>query len=97
MVKTAEEIKEYQRLYYQKNKQKIDERRKEYLPRWRHNNEDYKSYHREYYQKNKNVQTIMLEINRALYLNEPTNEKSERFQKIKKVVGEYLGVIKNGI
>jgi len=29
----------------------------------------------EHYNKNKNVQTIMLEINRALYLNEPTNEK----------------------
>ena len=26
MVKTAEELKEYQRLYYQQNKQKIDER-----------------------------------------------------------------------
>ena len=53
MVKTAEELKEYQRLYYQQNKQKIDERRKIYLPKWRHNNEDYKSYHREYYKKNK--------------------------------------------
>jgi N-formylglutamate amidohydrolase len=48
----------------------------------------------EYYQKNKNVQTIMLEINRALYLNEPTNEKSERYQEIKKVVGEYVNVLK---
>ena len=48
MVKTAEELKEYQRLYYQKNKQKINQRQKEYLPRWRHNNEDYKSYQREY-------------------------------------------------
>ena len=31
MVKTAEELKEYQRLYYQKNKQKINQRQKEYL------------------------------------------------------------------
>ena len=53
MVKTAEEIKEYQRLYYQKNKQKINQRQKEYLPQWRHNNEDYKSYQREYYKKHK--------------------------------------------
>jgi hypothetical protein len=53
MVKTAEELKEYQRLYYQKNKQKINQRQKEYLPRWRHNNEDYKSYQREYYKKHK--------------------------------------------
>jgi N-formylglutamate deformylase len=51
----------------------------------------------EYYQKNKNVQTIMLEINRALYLKEPTNEKSGRYAEIKKVVGEYLGSIKNSI
>ncbi|MFZ4797747.1 MAG: N-formylglutamate amidohydrolase [Bacteroidia bacterium] len=51
----------------------------------------------EYYQKNKNVQSIMLEINRGLYLNEPTNEKSERYLEIKKLVGEYLGVIKNCI
>ena len=48
----------------------------------------------EYYQKNKNVQTIMLEINRALYLNEPTNEKSARYLEIKKVVGEYVKVLK---
>ncbi len=48
----------------------------------------------EYYQKNKNVQSIMLEINRALYLNEPTNEKSERYPEIKKVVGEYVNVLK---
>ena len=47
----------------------------------------------EYFQKNKNVQTIMLEINRALYLNEPTNEKSERYGEIKKVVGEYFKII----
>lgn len=47
-----------------------------------------------YYQKNKNVQSIMLEINRALYLNEPTNEKSERYQEIKKVVGEYVNFLK---
>ena len=48
----------------------------------------------EYYQRNKNVQTIMLEINRALYLNEPTNEKSEHYVKIKKLVGEFLRHIK---
>jgi N-formylglutamate amidohydrolase len=49
----------------------------------------------EYYKKNKNVQTIMLEINRALYLNEPTNEKSGNYLKIKKVVGEYVNVLKD--
>lgn len=48
-----------------------------------------------HYQKNKNVQTIMLEINRALYLNEPTNEKSENYSVIKKVTGEFIQAIKN--
>jgi N-formylglutamate deformylase len=48
----------------------------------------------EHYQKNKNVQTLMLEINRALYLREPTNEKSERYSETKKVVLEFLNVIK---
>ena len=51
----------------------------------------------EHYQKNKNVSTIMLEINRALYLNEPTNQQSEQYAHIKQVVGEYLKVIKNGL
>jgi N-formylglutamate deformylase len=49
----------------------------------------------EHYQKNKNVQTIMLEINRALYLKEPTNEKSEGYSEIKRVVGEFIETIKN--
>lgn len=51
----------------------------------------------EHYQKNKNVQSIMLEINRALYLNEPTNEKSENYLKIKKIVGEYIDLIRNSL
>lgn len=49
----------------------------------------------EHYHKNKNVQTIMLEINRALYLNEPTNEKSERYSEIKKITGEFIKTIKS--
>jgi N-formylglutamate deformylase len=48
----------------------------------------------EYYNKNKNVQTIMLEINRALYLNEPSNEKSIRYQEIKEVVQGFLEIIR---
>lgn len=47
----------------------------------------------EHYQKNKNVETIMLEINRALYLKEPTNEKSERYLEIKKVVNGFMKII----
>jgi N-formylglutamate amidohydrolase len=33
----------------------------------------------EYHQQNNKVQTIMLEINRKLYLNEPSNDKSENY------------------
>lgn len=51
----------------------------------------------EHYSKNKNVMTIMLEINRALYLNEPTNEKSERYLEIKEITGEYIKLIKDSL
>jgi N-formylglutamate amidohydrolase len=44
----------------------------------------------EYYHNNKNVQTIMLEINRSLYLEEPGNEKSEGYTEVKRVVGEFV-------
>lgn len=49
----------------------------------------------EYYKKNKNVQSIMLEINRALYLKEPGNEKSENYLEIKKVTKEFIKLIKS--
>ena len=51
----------------------------------------------EHYEKNKNVSTIMLEINRALYLNEPTNQKSENFGQTKQIVNEYIRTIKNSL
>lgn len=51
----------------------------------------------EHYHKNKNVSTIMLEINRALYLNEPTNQKSESYNQIKKTVSEYIQTIKSSL
>jgi N-formylglutamate deformylase len=49
----------------------------------------------QYYNKNKKVQSIMLEINRRLYLNEPSNEKSIRYPEIKQIVQEYLDTIRN--
>ena len=49
----------------------------------------------DYYQKDKNVQSIMLEINRRLYLQEPSNEKSNQYQKTKQVVQEFLNIIRN--
>ncbi|MEI6697365.1 MAG: N-formylglutamate amidohydrolase [Bacteroidota bacterium] len=51
----------------------------------------------EHYNKNKSVQTIMLEINRALYLKEQTNEKSERYLEIKKVTADFIKTIKNSL
>jgi N-formylglutamate amidohydrolase len=35
----------------------------------------------------------MLEVNRALYLNEPTNEKSENYEKTKQTVNDYIRTI----
>ena len=49
----------------------------------------------EYYRKNNNVQSIMLEVNRKFYLKENSNQKSENYQEIKKVVGEFIAEIKN--
>jgi len=46
-----------------------------------------------HYQKSKNVQSIMLEVNRALYLNEPGNQKSENYIKVKQIVTEYLNML----
>jgi N-formylglutamate amidohydrolase len=51
----------------------------------------------EHYHKNKNVQSIMLEINRALYLNEPGNEKSSNYAKIKMVTQEFMRVMKGSL
>ena len=44
----------------------------------------------EYYQKEQRVESIMLEINRKLYLEEPSNVKSNRYEFIKEVTGEYI-------
>lgn len=44
----------------------------------------------EFYNKKSDVISIMLEVNRKLYLKEPSNEKSEGYTKTKKVVQEYI-------
>jgi N-formylglutamate deformylase len=49
------------------------------------------------YQKNKMVNSIMLEVNRKLYLKEPSNEKSEEFNKIKEVIRNYIEWIRKNI
>lgn len=47
-----------------------------------------------HYQKTKNVASIMLEVNRALYLNEPGNKMSNNYMVVKETVTEYLKLLK---
>ena len=51
----------------------------------------------EYYQKNNTVHSIMLEVNRKLYLNEPSNEKSNQFDETKQIVKGFIEIIKKMI
>ena len=48
-----------------------------------------------YYKESRNVYSIMLEVNRKLYLNEPTNDKSMEFEKIKKAIEGFLIILKD--
>jgi len=47
-----------------------------------------------YYGANKKVKSIMLEVNRKLYLKEGGHQRNEGFETIKKVVQEYLLLLK---
>ena len=47
-----------------------------------------------YYQKNDKVHSIMLEINRKLYLEEPTNKKSKPFFETQQIVNGYLKMLR---
>jgi len=49
----------------------------------------------EYYQKDKRVTSIMLEVNRALYLKGDTNKKSCDYNKTKEVVQGFLTFLRN--
>jgi N-formylglutamate deformylase len=51
----------------------------------------------EHYQKNNNVQSIMLEINRKLYLKENLSEKSDNYETIKRVIQEFINMIRNSL
>jgi N-formylglutamate amidohydrolase len=51
----------------------------------------------EHYNKNKNVQSIMLEINRKLYLNEPSNEKSEGYTNVKALVNRFINELRRNL
>lgn len=50
-----------------------------------------------YYLSDKRVQSIMLEVNRSLYLREGTNEKSEGYEGVKAILMEYMHAIKKCI
>ena len=50
-----------------------------------------------HYKQTKNVESIMLEVNRALYLSDDGNQKSSDYLEIKQVVYEYLKTISNSI
>ena len=47
-----------------------------------------------HYKKNKNVQSIMLEVNRSLYLDKNTNSRSILYPKTKDIIKEYLRLLK---
>ena len=47
-----------------------------------------------FYKKDKRVQSIMLEVNRKLYLNEPGKEKSENYAATKEIVQGFLREMK---
>ncbi len=49
----------------------------------------------EYYQKEPRVSSIMLEVNRRLYLKEPTNKKSEGYCTTKDIVQDYIKLLKS--
>ena len=47
-----------------------------------------------HYGNNSAVGSIMLEVNRKLYLIDSTNEKTENFNKIKNLISEYIEQLK---
>ena len=48
----------------------------------------------EYYQKNRNVQSVMLEVNRRLYLKPGSSEHSADYEWTKRVVSEFIHLMK---
>jgi N-formylglutamate deformylase len=48
----------------------------------------------EHYQKNKNVHSVMLEINRKLYLKENSNKKASDYFMIKYLISRFINTIK---
>ena len=51
----------------------------------------------DFYGKDRDVMSIMLEVNRKLYLKEPTNHKSANYQNTKQVVQDYIHTLQTFI
>jgi N-formylglutamate amidohydrolase len=49
----------------------------------------------EYYQKDEHVSSIMIEVNRRLYLNNGTNEINEHYSAVREMIRAYIDYIKN--
>jgi N-formylglutamate deformylase len=49
----------------------------------------------EYYQKDARVKSVMLEVNRKLYLEENSNKKSQNYHYVKNIVQDYIEKIKS--
>jgi N-formylglutamate deformylase len=49
----------------------------------------------EFSHRNTNVRSMMLEVNRRLYLKEPTNEKSEQYLETKRLVQDFLSMVRS--
>ncbi|MBQ7673303.1 MAG: hypothetical protein IJT36_02095 [Alphaproteobacteria bacterium] len=43
-----------------------------------------------YSQKDKRVKSLMIEVNRSLYMNEKTGEKKSSFDEVKDVIQDFL-------
>ena len=48
----------------------------------------------EHYKKTKNVNSIMLEVNKKLYLNQFTNEKSNNYFEIKRIIQQFINTMR---
>jgi N-formylglutamate deformylase len=49
-----------------------------------------------YFRKDRRVMSIMIEVNRGLYLNEATGEAGERFEHVQSMLARVLNAIAEG-
>ena len=49
----------------------------------------------EYYRNDNRVKSIMVEVNRKLYLRDGGNEQSDEYQKTRKAVQEYIRMLRS--